>query len=322
MTDNGAADDEFMVEAQQLLQDGLDGIASLTDALFNQQAWDTGASPFNRIVGKDLGLIKYAAPGETATAIAKAGAAYAIAKNHQYRHEIPANVLTDQGAIDHINDTIGRTEYAVVAYPSYGDVPDPSGSAILKQVSLTGMIHGREAAIARDWNGYHKAEAGIDVILPRLLEIPTGDEELNEEQLNPAGIQIIKKVKGNFIIWGDRTLYLDPTWKWKHQRELMSYYEHVLQENFDFIVFAISDPTTEKIALAALKAFFQPEFVKRAIRGKNAGDAAIIRIDEELNTNATRAAGDVIAEVKLRLADTVERFIIRIGKQGIFESVG
>jgi hypothetical protein len=32
--------------------------------------------------------------------------------------------------------------------------------------------------------------------------------------------------------------------------------------------------------------------------------------------------GDMNAEIKLRLADTVERFIISIGKQGIFESVG
>lgn len=322
LTVNGAILDEFLVEAELLLRDGLDGVADLTDALFNQQAWDTGASPFNRIVGKNLGLVKYASPGTPATAVAKAGAAYAIAKNHQYRHEAPSNIVTDQGAIDHINDTIGRTEYSVMAFPSVGDVPDPGGGTTLKQVSLTGMIHGREASVARDFNGYHKAAAGIEVILPRLLEIPTGEEVLNEELLNPAGIQVIKKNKGNFIIWGDRTLYLDSTWKFKHQRELMSFYEQVLQENFDFIVFAINDPINDKIALAALRNFFQPEFVKRAIRGDTFDDAAVIRIDDELNTDATRAAGDTIAEVKLRLADTVERFIIRIGKQGIFESVG
>ena len=115
------------------------------------------------------------------------------------------------------------------------------------------MIHGREARIAADNNGYHKAEAGVDAILPKILKIPTGDAILDEEQLNPVGIQVVKKVKGNFILWGDRTLHIDPTWKWKHQRELMSYYEHVLQENFDWIVFAINDPEVEKMALLGLE---------------------------------------------------------------------
>jgi hypothetical protein len=101
----------------------------------------------------------------------------------------------------------------------------------------------------------------------------------------------------------------------------MSHYEHVLQENFDWIVFAINDITTEKMALTSLKSYFQPEFTKRALRGKTFEEAAIFKIDAENNTDATRAAGDMYADVSLRLADTVERFIIRIGKQGVFESV-
>ena len=184
----------------------------------------------------------------------------------------------------------------------------------------TGQIHGVEAVFARNFDGYHKAAAGIDAILSKVLRVPTGERVLAEEFLNPVGIQVIKKVKGNFIIWGDRTLHLDSTWRFKHQRELMSYYEHVLQENFDFIIFAINDPVTENLARAALRGFFFPEFQKRALRGETFDDAAVIKIDQENNTDATRANGDMFADIALRLADTVERFIIRIGKQGIFES--
>jgi hypothetical protein len=95
----------------------------------------------------------------------------------------------------------------------------------------------------------------------------------------------------------------------------------VLQSNFDFIVFAINDSTNDLDALAALKRFFQPEWVKRALRGANADEAAQIKVDSENNTDATRSAGDQYADVSLKLADTVERFVIRIGKQGIFEQV-
>jgi len=322
LTVDGAPADEFMVEARIDLINGRDGHSAVTDGIYISKAWDTGLSPFNRIAGRNLGLVKMATPGVSSTAVQKAGAAYAAAKNHQYRYEFPSSIVTEQGAIDYINETIGRSDFAVAAFPSWGYVPDPDSiDGKLKLVPNTGMIHGREARIAADYNGYHKAEAGIDATLPELLKITTADAILDEEQLNPVGIAVVKKVKGNFVIWGDRTLYTDANWKWKHQREQMSHYEHTLQENFDWIVFMINDPDTEKMALTSLKTFFLPEFTKRALRGKTFEDAAIFKVDEENNTDATRAAGDMYAEVSLRLADTVERFIIRIGKQGIFESV-
>jgi phage tail sheath protein FI len=317
-----ATEDEFMVEAYLAMGNGRDGNADLVDADYNGQLWDTSSSPFLQVAGKNLGLIKFATPGITATAVQKAGVAYATARNHQYRYEVPENILTEQAVDEYVNDTLGRSDYAVVSWPSRGHTPDPeSTDNKLKLVPLTGMIHGREAQMARTYDGYHKAQSDITATLPRLLKIPTGDRVLNEEYLNPLGINVIKKTKGNFVLWGDRTLWLDPTWKFKHQRELMSYYEQVLQENFDFIIFAINDPETQDIALTTLTAFFLPEFVKRAIRGKEFTDAAKIKIDHENNTDLTRAAGDMYADISLRLADTVERFIMRIGKQGIFESV-
>lgn len=325
LTASGAPTDKFMVVAALEMADGRDGNADVSDADYVQQAWDVDNSPFNDIAGQNLGLVKFATPGVTSTTVQKAGIAYAEAMNHQYRYEVASNVVTETAVLTAVNDTLGRSDYAVLAFPSYGDVPDPDPAFAregrLKTIPLTGMIHGREARIAVDYDGYHKAQAGIDATLPRVLKIPTLDRKLNEELLNPAGIAVIKKKGGNFVIWGDRTLHRDPAWRFKHQREQMSYYEQVLEESFDFIIFAINDAVSDKLAETALISFFLPEFVKRALRGNTFKDAAIIKVDEELNTDATRAAGDKIASVSLRLADTVERFIIKIGKQGIFEDV-
>lgn len=320
MTLDSAPGDEFMVQWPEEFEGGRDGHADLVDADYNAQAWDTSFSPFIQLFGKNQGLVKCASPGITSVAVQKSGVAWAFARNYQYRVEIPANVTTESGAEDYINNQVGRSNYAVASFPSYGYMADPTGGAGLRLTTLTGQIHGREAAYSRDYDGYHKAAAGIDAILPKTLKIPTGDVILDEEFLNPLGISVIKKNKGNFIIWGDRTLFLDTEWKWKHQREQMSYYEHVLQESFDWIIFAINDPVTEKQALTSLRSFFLPEFNKRALRGEKFEDAAIIKIDAENNTNLTRAQGDLFADILLRLADTVERFRIRIGKQGIFEA--
>jgi hypothetical protein len=325
MLDVAAAADEFLVEAAQYLVNGRDGNADVVDASYQDQAWDVDASPFNRVAGRNYGLVKYATPGVTSTAVQRAGINYAYAKNHQYREEIPENVTTDTGALAYVNDTIGRNDYAVVSFPSYGNVPHPDPTFAregrTKSISLTGMIHGREARIAADYDGYHKAQAGVDATLPRILSLATGETALNEELLNPAGIGIIKKSKGNFVIWGDRTLQTDPAWKFKHHRELMSHYEQVLQENFDFIVFTINDSISDRVALSALRSFFIPEFTKRALRGNVFDDACTIKVDNEINTDAVRAAGDKFAIVSLLLADTTERFTISIGKQGIFENV-
>lgn len=325
LTVSGATDDQFMVVGPTALIGGIDGNADISNNDYNQQAWDTSLSPFNRIFGRNMGLIKYATPGITTLSVARAGVAYAEENNHQYRYEIPDSTVTESGAIEHVNDDLGRNNYAVCLFPSFSYVADPlgNGEGKRKLVSNTGMIHGREARIAADYDGYHKAEAGLEATLPEILALPTGEIQLNEEQLNPVGIGVIKKVKGNYIIWGDRTLYLDPTWKWKHQREQMSYYEHVLRENYDWIIFAINDLAQWAVVRTSLISYFLPEWrTKRALRGDTFNEAAIIKIDGENNTNLTMDAGDMYAEISLRLADTIERFIIKIGKQGIFESAG
>lgn len=324
LTASGATSDEFMIIAAQEMAGGVDGIADLVDSDYNQQAWDIASSPFNQMATQGVGLVKMATPGVTATSVQKAGVVYAESKNLQYRYEVPKTTITEADVDAYVNDTLGRNDFAVVSFPSYGNVADPEATTEgkLKSVTLTGQIHGREARIAADYDGYHKAQAGTEAILPKVLSIPTDDVMLDEEYLNPKGINIIKKSKGNYILWGDRTLSVDPNWKWKHQREQMSHYIHSLQQSFDWIVFQINDTITQEMAATSLKVFFLPEWnPKRAIRGTTFEDAAIIKVDDEINTDTTRATGDMFAEISLRLADTVERFNILIGKAGIFENV-
>jgi hypothetical protein len=140
LTVDGAIDDYFLIEYNQQMAGGVDGNAGLVDADYNQQAWDVGSSPFNQIVGKNRGMIKFATPGYTATAVQKAGIAYAAAKNHQYREEIPSNITTENGAITQVNDTIGRSDFAVVSFPSFGWVTDPEATQDGKRklTSMTG----------------------------------------------------------------------------------------------------------------------------------------------------------------------------------------
>jgi hypothetical protein len=314
-----AGTNEFMVIAPQALSGGYDGLGALADNDYTEML-SSQDSPFNQLFGKNLGLVKLAAPGVTATAIQKAGAAYAEAKNYQWRYEVPANITDESAADAWLSETIGKNDFAVCAFPSFAYVTNPTGAG-KKLVSMTGGIHGREALVAKNYDGYHKAAAGVDVTLPTVLSLPTGDKVINEELLNPRGFQIIKFKQGNAIIWGDRSASVDPAWKWKHQRELLSHYEHVLQENFDWIVFAINDPVVQQLAYNAVLSYFLPEYTKGALdRNISLDQALIIKIDKENNPASERAAGNLNMEISLALADTVERFKVTMNKTGIFEA--
>lgn len=318
LTISGAAADEFMVVFPQRLRGGRDGHSAVNDASY-VKALETTSSPFRGLRDRGLGLVKLAAPGVTSVAVQKQGIALATSLNLQWRVEIPANIVTEISAQNFTDTQVGRSDYAVVSFPSYGYVldPDPSRRAGLKLTTLTGQIHGRESRMAVNNDGYHKASAGLEATLPKVLKLAT-DNILDEEMLNPLGINVIKRLKGNFVLWGDRTLSTDPAWQFKHQREQMSHYEKSLSEAFDYIIFAINDPLTQSLLVSSLRTLFLPEFQKRALRGTSFEDACFIKVDNENNTDATRAAGDMFADILLRLADTVERLRIRIGKQGLF----
>lgn len=319
LTSTGAIADKFLVQAATSLEKGYDGIDSITDSTYIA-ALDTSLCQFNSLFGKNKGLVKLAVPGVTSTAVQKAGLAYAESRNYQYRVEIPANIIDEDAAEAYINETIGRNDFGKVSFPSYAYVTAQSGKG-LKLTSMTGAIHGREALMAKNYDGYHKVAAGIDVTLPNVVKLPTEEKILDEEILNPAGINVLKFVKGNCIVWGARSISIDPAFRFIQKREQLSHYENIFRESFDFIIFAINNAAARTKLETSFVDYFKKEFAKGALNGASFSDAVSIKIDEENNTLSTQADGDLNAEIKIRLAETVERFIITIGQAGIFENL-
>ena len=322
------------LEYRQQFQGGYDGIAAIDTAHFTKYYDLGGTSPFEQLRNKGYGLVKFATPGisdfdavvssfsdSKTILVEKAGAAWADSRNYQYRYEILPTTVDEFEAKARVLDTYGKNTFTKVIFPSWVYVSDPVRLGRLKLIPATGMVHGLEAKSAYNYNGYHKVAAGIDMVMPRIVKLPTGDVILNGELLNPAGLQRIEKRGGNFVIWGGRIPTADPAYKFCQHRELMSHYEHVLQEAFDYIIFAINDKQEWPMLRAAFKSYFLPEWRKRALRGDTFAEACTIKIDAEINTSATMAAGDMYAEIGLTLADTVERLNIIVGKNGIFDEV-
>lgn len=341
LTDGGtnSAGDEYMLQWPERFNGGYDGnIADMTTTDY-EALLDSGDSPLLKLKSMNQGLVKVAIPG-----IAKPSAALDLQKkvkeiclayNWMARPEIPDEYENELDVLDWLNNSYGRLDLAVVHFPSFMYIRDPlanSGSDAREQlVSVIGMQLGREAMVARDWDGYHKAAAGTDVTLPLVIRAPVlgrpdKPTRLNEELINPAGVNAYRWASGGstMLAWGDRTLDNTTVYRWKHKREQLSHYENVIIENFDWAIFQINDPEADSDVLAAVHAYFIEEWRKRAIRGDTfvggINPAAIIKMDEENNTDATRAQGDQNIEISLRFADTVERLKFIIGALGLTES--
>lgn len=310
----------YRLQYKQGLLKGYDGHSGVVDNDYIQ-AFDPDSSLFNQHRNKQLGLIKFAVPGVSSTTVQKAARSYAEANNSPYREEMPSSILTENAAVAWSDDTMGRNDFAQTILPSWYYIQDPDRAGNIL-IPVTGAVQGVEALTAYSWQGYHKAAAGTKAVLEKCVKIPTGEKVLDDEITNPKGIQIILKKEGNWVIWGDRCPATATGLKFKHKREQLSHYERVLFENFDWIMFAINDEETQPIALAALQAYFLPEWrPKRALRGNTFPEAVSIKVDNEINNDITRAEGDLNAEIKVRLADTVERFNIIMSPAGIFEQL-
>lgn len=319
LTDLTAEDNYYRLEYGQSLSGGYNGHAGVTDNDYIA-AFDVATSQFNKLKDRQLGLVKFAVPGVESSAVQIAARAYAEANNHMFRVEIPKTVTTEDGAIEWMEGTMGRNDFQQMIFPSWAYKTDPDRTG-LKLVPLSGMVMGEEARIARVYKGYHKAGAGEEAVLGKIVKLNLATDYIPvDETLNPKGIQCIQKKKGNWVVWGDRIPATSTGLTWKHQRELLSHYERTMMENYDWVIFAINDTDLWIPLLNSFNAYFMPEWrPKRAIRGDTFKEAAQFKVDSENNNDATLAAGDLYAAISLRLADTVERLNIIISPAGIFE---
>ena len=320
LTTVASSTDEFLVSSLEDLGGGYDGIESITDADFIR-CYDNSVSPIKNLFGQSKGFVKLATPGTTSVAVQKAGLAFAEANNLGYRVEVRPDIITEDAAESFVNEQIGKSDFGKVNFPSFGFVPNPEGEG-LKLVSLSGSLLGREALVANQNGGYHKIAAGVDVTLPNVVKLPTSDKVLDEDFLNPQGINVIKFKNGNAIAWGARSISVDPAFRFVNQREQLSHFENIFRESFDFIIFSINNQATREQLKSSFTAFFLNEFnVTGSIVGNSFSEAVSIKIDEENNPPEQTALGNLNAEIKVRIPGTVERFVITIGQAGIFEDL-
>ncbi|MBW4514551.1 MAG: hypothetical protein KME11_04940 [Timaviella obliquedivisa GSE-PSE-MK23-08B] len=252
----------FLVSFPQFLERGYDGnLAGLIPYNFTRYADLDNNVIEGALWGKNLGLVKLALPGISDVVVQKAFTTYAVENAYEFRGEIPSNYTSASTAEVFVNQYLGRSDSLSVAFPSYGFISSPLGNGD-RLISLTGEILGGEANYASIAEGYHVPFAGVSAKMSRVIKLPVELKAQDEALLNMTGIQSIKVMFGNSVVFGARSPSLSPLYEFIHIRRIQSNYVRVFLEAKELLeqIFRPNQPDRLDQIIMILNNFAEQEY--------------------------------------------------------------
>ncbi len=217
----------------------------------------------NAVWGKNVGLVRVAIPNYPDPTVQRAAAAYCEAKAFEFRGEIPRNYLTASEAEYYINSVVGRGDFQVYAFPSYGYISNPLGAGD-RLITLSGDIMGGESKFAVRHEGYHVPFSGVHATMPRILRLPVDVMPPDEAILNLAGIQTMKMYYGNAVPWSVRSPAISTVRDFTHIGRIQNHYVRLFLEARTLmeILFLPNQPLLAQQVILTLNNFARREYKK------------------------------------------------------------
>ena len=179
----------------------------------------------------------------------------------------------------------------------------------------TGHIAGIYARVDEQ-RGVHKAP-GNEVILGALdLKYYIGKPK--QELLNPQGVNCIRNLNGNIVVYGARTIGGDKNGEWKYinVRRVFLYIKESIDEGTQWVVFEPNDYSLWGKITLNVSAFLTNVWRSGALFGATAQEAFYVKCDEETNPSEVRELGQVVIEVGVAITRPAEFVIFRIYSVG------
>ena len=218
--------------------------------------------------------------------------------------------LTDDFTPDDITDT-GNSDYAALYYPRI-QVFDPVTKAPI-YVAPSGHVAGIYARIDTE-RGVHKAPA--NAVVRGALGLEHRLSKADQEGLNPAGINVIRDLNGNIVLWGARTLGGDANGEWKYinVRRLFLFLRESIDEGTQWVVFEPNDQALWAKISRNVTAFLTNVWRSGALLGNTPAEAFYVRCDASTNPPEVRDLGQVVCEIGVAVVRPAEFVIFRISQ--------
>lgn len=203
-----------------------------------------------------------------------------------------------------------NNSYAALYYP-WVIINDPS-TGKPKKVPPSGVVAGTYA-YTDTTRGVHKAPAGIgEGYLDSVSDVEVKLTSVQQERLNPEGINVIRSLPEGICIWGARTMSRDPEWNYINVRRLLTYIEKSVEGGTQWVVFEPNTPELWGNVKRNLTAFLNRVWRDGALFGTTPDEAFFVKIDEENNPPDVRDLGQLIIEVGVAPVKPAEFVIIKI----------
>ena len=207
------------------------------------------------------------------------------------------------------NSTYGALYYPwiVVADPLTGGrkLFPPSGAVV-------GTYSGTDVK-----RGVHKAPAGItDGFLNAAVDIERIVTKGEHDTLNPEGINVIRKFpEAGIVIWGARTVSVDPEWIYVNVRRLFLFLEESIEEGTQWVVFEPNDQTLWHRIRRNVSAFLRIQWLEGKLVGNKPEEAFFVKCDAETNPPESVDLGRVITLIGVAPSKPAEFVIFRISQE-------
>jgi phage tail sheath protein FI len=205
-----------------------------------------------------------------------------------------------------------ETRNAALYYP-WLHVTDPLGVAPTRRVPPSGHVAGLAAYFDLQV-GVHRAPANR--VLAWAQDATIAIDDSRHGHLNAMGINVVKSPPGlGLRVLGARTLSSDPTWRYVNVRRLVLMLMEAIDEQTQWAVFEPNDATTRLRISQALGELLGFLWQRGALVGTTPEQAFAVRCDEVNNPPASRADGQLVADVAIAPSRPFEYVVLRLGRQ-------
>jgi uncharacterized protein len=189
---------------------------------------------------------------------------------------------------------------------------NPRGDGALA-VPPSGLVAGIYARVDTQ-RGVFKSPA--NEVIRGALDVTHSLGRVDQDTLNPKGVNCIRVLNDNIYVWGARTVGGDSNADLKYisVRRTLLFLRESIDEGTQWAVFEPNTPALWAKITRNITAFLTTVWRSGALFGATAQEAFFVKCDAETNPPELRDLGQVVAEVGVAIARPAEFVIFRISQ--------
>lgn len=180
-------------------------------------------------------------------------------------------------------------------------------------VPPSGHLAGIYARVDND-RGVHKAPA--NEAIRGALDVTKPLSKADQDGLNPKGVNCIRVLNDNILVWGARTVGGDANadLKYINVRRTLLFLRESIDEGTQWVVFEPNTPALWQKISRNITAFLTNVWRSGALFGTTAAEAFYVKCDAETNPPELRELGQVVTEIGVSIVRPAEFVIFRISQ--------